>query len=124
KLDLRITAPRQIFVRGRGLDAELGGRVRISGFTSAPEVTGSFEMRRGRLTIIGKRLDFTTGEITFGGGMVPALNMVASTTVNANTLNVNVTGLANDPSFTFTSSPALPQDEVLAQLIFGRDSSS
>lgn len=124
RLDLRIIAPRQIFVRGRGLDAELGGEVRVSGSTNAPAVSGGFKMNRGRLAIIGKRLDFTTGEITFGGGLVPYLNMVASTTVNARTLNVNVTGLANDPAFSFTSSPALPQDEVLAQLIFGRESSS
>jgi translocation and assembly module TamB len=124
RLDLKINAPRQIFVRGRGLDAELGGEVRIVGSSSAPSVSGGFKMNRGRLAIIGKRLDFTTGEITFGGGLVPYLNMVASTTVNATTLNVNVTGLANDPAFTFTSSPALPQDEVLAQLIFGRESSS
>ncbi|UVC11366.1 translocation/assembly module TamB domain-containing protein [Rhizobium sp. TH2] len=124
RLSLKIVAPRQIFVRGRGLDAELGGEVLISGSASAPSVSGGFKMRRGRLAIIGKRLDFTTGQITFGGGLVPALNMVASTVVNATTLNVNVNGPANDPSFSFTSSPALPQDEVLAQLIFGRDSAS
>ena len=124
RLDLRIVAPRQIFVRGRGLDAELGGQVRVSGSSSAPTVSGGFKMIRGRLAIVGKRLDFTTGEITFGGGLVPYLNMIASTTVNSTTLNVNVTGLANDPAFSFTSSPALPQDEVLAQLIFGRESSS
>lgn len=124
RLDMRIIAPRQIFVRGRGLDAELGGEVRITGSSSAPNVSGGFRMMRGRLAIIGKHLDFTTGDLTFGGGLVPYLNMVASTTVNATTLNVNVTGLANNPAFTFTSSPALPQDEVLAQLIFGRESSS
>lgn len=124
RLDLKLIANRQIFVRGRGLDAELGGEVRIMGPSSAPSVSGGFKMVRGRLGIIGKRLDFTTGEITFGGGLVPYLNMIASTTVNARTLNVNVTGLANDPAFSFTASPALPQDEVLAQLIFGRESSS
>ncbi|MCB1445938.1 MAG: translocation/assembly module TamB domain-containing protein [Rhizobiaceae bacterium] len=123
RLDLKIVAPRQIFVRGRGLDAELGGQVQIAGLSSAPNVSGGFKMLRGRLSIVGKRLDFTTGEITFGGGLVPYLNMIASTTVNATTLNVNVSGLANDPSFSFTSSPVLPQDEVLAQLIFGRESS-
>ena len=124
RLDLKIAAPRKIFVRGRGLDAELGGQVRISGSSNAPNVSGGFKMVRGRLAIVGKRLDFTTGQITFGGALVPYLNMVASTTVNATTLNVNVTGLANNPSFSFSSSPALPQDEVLAQLIFGRESSS
>ena len=29
-----------------------------------------------------------------------------------------MTGPANDPSFTFSANPALPQDEVLARLIF------
>jgi translocation and assembly module TamB len=31
-----------------------------------------------------------------------------------------VEGLANDPDISFSSSPALPQDEVLARLIFGQ----
>jgi translocation and assembly module TamB len=81
-------------------------------------------MVRGRLSIIGKRLDFTTGQITFAGGMMPYLNMVASSAAGSTTVYVNVNGPANSPTFTFTSSPALPQDEVLAQLIFGRTSAS
>ncbi|MBL0374817.1 translocation/assembly module TamB domain-containing protein [Rhizobium sp. KVB221] len=123
-LDLKINAPGQIFVRGRGLDTELGGEISISGNSSKPNVTGGFTMRRGRLAIIGKRLDFTSGTITFAGGLMPSLNMVASTTVQSTTVSVTVSGPANSPSFAFTSSPALPQDEVLARLIFGRSSTS
>jgi translocation and assembly module TamB len=39
-------------------------------------------------------------------------------------VTVGVTGLANNPKFSFTSSPALPQDEVLARLVFGRSVSN
>jgi translocation and assembly module TamB len=120
--DLTISAPRQIFVRGRGIDAELGGQVMISGNAGAPDVTGGFKMLRGRLSIIGRRLDFTSGQISFGGNLTPAIDMTATSTVEATTISVNVSGLANNPNVTFSSSPSLPQDEVLALLIFGRNS--
>lgn len=122
-LDLQINAPSGIFVRGRGIDAELTGSLTVRGTAAAPEVSGGFEMRRGRLEILTRRLDFTTGDITFGGGLVPVLNMAAESTAGSTTVTVSVTGNANDPAFAFTSSPALPQDEVMAQLIFGQSMS-
>ncbi|WP_284777227.1 translocation/assembly module TamB domain-containing protein [Agrobacterium sp. lyk4-40-TYG-31] len=122
-LDLQINAPSGIFVRGRGIDAELTGSLTVRGTAAAPAVSGGFEMRRGRLEILTRRLDFTTGDITFGGGLVPVLNMAAESTAGSTTVTVSVTGNANDPAFAFTSSPALPQDEVMAQLIFGQSMS-
>ncbi len=123
-LDLQLDAPSQIFVRGRGIDAELGGSVTIRGTAAEPIVSGGFTMRRGRLTILNRRLDFTNrSRITFAGDLTPALEMEASSTSGSTTLTVDVTGLATDPSITFSSSPALPQDEVLAQLIFGQSMS-
>lgn len=119
-LDLQINAPTGIFVRGRGIDAELGGDLALAGTTAAPQVSGAFEMRRGRIIILTKRLDFTSGRITFGGGLIPVLDLEATTTSGQTTITVNVDGLANDPDITFSSAPALPQDEVLAQLIFGQ----
>lgn len=123
-LDIRLDAPSQIFVRGRGIDAELGGSVTIKGTASAPLVSGGFTMRRGRLTILNRRLDFSDkSRITFAGDLTPALQMEANSTSGSTTLTVDVAGLATDPSITFSSSPALPQDEVLAQLIFGQSMS-
>ncbi len=122
-LDLQISAPSGIFVRGRGIDAELGGELAITGTAAAPQVAGGFEMRRGRIIILTKRLDFTSGEITFGGGLIPVLDLEATTTSAQTTITVTVTGIANDPDISFSSSPALPQDEVLARLIFGQSMS-
>ncbi|MDO3432869.1 translocation/assembly module TamB domain-containing protein [Rhizobium sp. CBN3] len=123
-LDLEIDAPSQIFVRGRGIDAELGGLVTIRGTAAAPIVTGGFTMRRGRLTILNRRLNFSDkSKITFAGDLTPALDMEATSTSGTTTLTVDVSGLATDPSITFSSSPQLPQDEVLAQLIFGQSMS-
>ncbi|WP_162242208.1 MULTISPECIES: translocation/assembly module TamB domain-containing protein [unclassified Rhizobium] len=117
--DMTVAASR-IFVRGRGVDAELGGDLVIRGTAASPAVTGGFQMRRGRLEILGKRIDFTDGTITFGGNLIPALDLDATSTAGSTTVTVNVAGLANSPNVTFSSSPALPQDEILAQLIFNR----
>ncbi len=122
-LDLQINAPSGIFVRGRGVDAELNGNLTVRGTAANPQVSGGFTMRRGRLEILTRRLDFTNGDITFGGGLIPVLNMSADSTVGSNTVTVTVSGNANDPSFAFSSSPALPQDEIMAQLIFGQSMS-
>ncbi|MBY2939340.1 filamentous hemagglutinin adherence factor [Rhizobium leguminosarum] len=123
-LDLEIDAPSHIFVRGRGIDAELGGLVTIRGTAAAPIVTGGFTMHRGRMTILNRRLDFSDkSRITFAGDMTPALDMEATSASGTTTLTVDVAGLATDPAITFSSSPQLPQDEVLAQLIFGQSMS-
>ncbi|CAN7320131.1 translocation/assembly module TamB domain-containing protein [Rhizobium sp. LjRoot30] len=122
-LDLTISAPSRIFVRGRGIDAELGGSLTVRGTATDPVVSGGFEMRRGRLNILNKRLDFTSGEISFGGSLTPTLNLEATNTTGSTAITITVAGVANDPSITFSSSPALPQDEILAQLIFGQSMS-
>ncbi len=123
-LDLTVNAGNQIFVTGRGLDAELGGSLRLTGSTAAPEAVGQFTLRRGRLSILGRRLTFTRGTISFSGSLVPYLDLSADSTASGATVTVTVTGPANNPKFAFSSIPALPEDEVLARLIFGRSMSN
>ncbi|MBR0554206.1 translocation/assembly module TamB [Ciceribacter sp. L1K23] len=119
-LDLGITTPGKIFVRGRGIDAELGGSLTVRGTSTTPAVSGAFTLTRGRLSILTRRLTFTSGTITFGGNLIPLLNLEASSTAGSTTITVRISGLANDPAVSFSSSPALPEDEILAQLIFGQ----
>lgn len=119
-LDLTVNAPNQLFVQGRGLNAELGGSIKLTGPASAPSATGLFKLRRGRLGILGRRLDFSEGSIGFSGSLVPTLDFAATSSVNSSTVTVTITGEATNPKFSFSSSPAAPEDEVLAQLVFGR----
>ena len=123
-LDLTINANNQIFVTGRGLDAELGGSLKLTGSTAAPQAVGEFTLRRGRLSLLGRRLTFTRGRINFAGSLVPNLDFAADSDVGDTRVTVAVSGPANNPRFDFTSMPALPQDEVLARLIFGRSMSN
>ncbi|WP_077701060.1 translocation/assembly module TamB domain-containing protein [Thioclava nitratireducens] len=119
-LDVTIASERGIFVRGRGLDAELGGSLRVSGTTSNVIPIGQFSLVRGRLDILGQRFTLDQGRIALQGALVPYIDFTATTTQNDYTISINIQGQANEPKVTFTSSPELPQDEVLARLIFGR----
>ncbi|AMS41668.1 hypothetical protein AA2016_2743 [Aminobacter aminovorans] len=123
-LDVTVNAPNQIFVQGRGLDAELGGSLRLSGSSASPQAVGEFTLRRGRLSILGKRLNFTQGSVGFSGSLVPTINFAAETTAGDATVTIGISGEANNPKFAFSSVPALPEDEVLARLIFGRSMSN
>lgn len=122
-LDVQVRANR-IFIRGRGMDVELGGSLRLTGSTGAPVAAGGFDLVRGRLSLLGKRLDFTRGTLGFAGSVVPILDLAASSQSGSTTVTVLITGPADAPNFRFTSSPELPEDEVLAQLVFGRSISS
>ena len=119
-LDLTIDAPNRIFVRGRGLDAELGGRLQLAGTTDDVVPSGLFQLIRGRLDILGKRLEMTQGRVDLQGAFDPYLYFVARTRADDVDIRIVVEGLASDPEITFASEPELPQEEVVSRLIFGR----
>ena len=119
-LDVTIDAPARIFIRGRGIDAELGGRVRLTGPVDNIVPVGGFELIRGRLSLLGQRIDFVSGSLTFFGDLNPTIRLVAETRTDSVTVRVIISGPANDPRIVIESDPELPQDEALAQLLFGR----
>lgn len=119
-LDVFISAPQKIFIRGRGIDAELGGDVRVTGTTNNVITAGRFDLIRGRIDILERRFDFDEGAIILQGSLNPAIRLVAITDTDAGTASIIVDGNVASPSVTFSSDPEAPQDEVLAQLFFGR----
>lgn len=119
-LDVTILAPSQVFIRGRGIDAELGGELRLSGRTDSVIPAGSFQLIRGRLDILGRRLVLSRADLSLEGSLIPQISVAASTDSDGITSTVTVEGPANDPVVRFSSSPELPQEEVLARLLFGR----
>jgi translocation and assembly module TamB len=127
-LDLALQAPQQMLLAGRGLNAELGGEVHIAGTTDDPVVTGGFDLQRGSFSLASSRLNFTAGRVSFDGAGLrnkidPTLDFTAETAVSNGsstaTVTLRITGLADAPRFDFTSSPSLPQDEIMAELLFG-----
>ena len=119
-LDLRISAPSRVFVRGRGLDAELGGELRLGGTTASILPSGGFELIRGRLDILGKRLVLSQARLQMEGSFDPRIDVLASTESDGITSSVQISGLASAPIVSFVSMPELPEEEVLSRLLFGR----
>lgn len=119
-LNLRISAPNQVFIRGRGLDAELGGSLILRGTTSAMVPSGAFNLIRGRLEILGRRLNLNEALLQLQGALVPFVRIVASVQSDAITASVLIEGDAAQPRVTFTSVPDLPSEEVLSRLLFDR----
>jgi translocation and assembly module TamB len=119
-LDITITATNQLFVRGRGLDSEFGGALSLGGTSRNVVPSGGFNLIRGRLDILGQRLALDEARITMEGSFIPRLFLIATTDVDDTSVSVAISGPADAPDIAFTSAPELPQEEVLARLIFGR----
>ncbi|KAF0677273.1 translocation/assembly module TamB domain-containing protein [Profundibacterium mesophilum] len=119
-LDLRIIAENQIFIRGRGLDAELGGQLTLQGTTANVIPAGQFDLIRGRIDLLGKRLVLDEGQVTLQGDFTPFIRFVVRTDTGDVTVLIVVEGPALSPDIDFLSEPELPEDEVLARLLFGR----
>jgi translocation and assembly module TamB len=124
RLAVVVDAPNNIFVRGHGLDAELAGTLNVAGTAASPAVSGGFQMRRGDFSLAGTTLNFSKGDVSFngtgiGGKIDPTLNFEADSTQGGITATLKVTGYADAPKIALSSVPDLPQDEVLAHLLFG-----
>jgi translocation and assembly module TamB len=120
-LAIRARAPNQVMVSGLGLTSEWSADLQIGGAPDNPAITGRATLIRGDYEFAGRTFGLSRGIIRFGGEVPanPALDIEA----DANTIGLNasirVTGNAQKPEISFTSTPALPQDELLSRLLFG-----
>ncbi len=121
-LDIKLSLPGRVFVRGHGLDSEWRGRLRITGSSAAPQIQGSLQAVRGTFDLLGKTFKVTEGTIAFDGGTTidPTLNITTAVSASDVTAQVVIGGRASAPTITLTSTPVLPQDEILARVLFDR----
>ncbi|HET7409849.1 MAG TPA: translocation/assembly module TamB domain-containing protein, partial [Paracoccaceae bacterium] len=123
-LEIEIVAPKRIFVRGRGLTSEWSIDLDVRGTVSQPRITGEIAAVRGDLDLIGREFALERGRVLFNGGPVinPRLDVSLVRETDDITGRIIISGSAFDPELTFSSTPALPPDEVLPRLLFGTSS--
>jgi translocation and assembly module TamB len=121
KLDIGVKADNEIFVTGMGLEAEWRSSLRVTGDANNPIIVGDVRLIRGTYSFAGRRLDLARGVIHLDGSNPPnpTLDLQATTTVQGVTATIDIAGSANTPQIAFSSTPALPADEVLSRLLFG-----
>lgn len=118
-LDLVLNAPARIFARGRGLNAELGGRLTVRGTTANVIPTGQIALIRGTLDLLGRRLSLDEGRVTLQGSFDPYLRFSASTSTSEGDATIAIAGPLSAPEIEVTSQPERPSEEALALLLFG-----
>ena len=111
----------RIDVDGMGLDSEWGADIILRGTTDDPRIGGSATVVRGEYTFAGTRFELTRGEIDFDENVPidPTLDIRAETERDGLNVIVRVTGPVSQSDIIFSSDPALPEEEILARLLFG-----
>ena len=120
-LDLTTDAHGGMLVRGLGLDSEWRAKLAIKGSVDNPSIVGRADLVRGNYEFAGRRFDLDRGIIRFAGETPadPALDIVAKASVQGVSASIQVSGTGTKPEISFTSTPALPEDELLSRLLFG-----
>ncbi|MGH6948133.1 MAG: translocation/assembly module TamB domain-containing protein, partial [Kiloniellales bacterium] len=120
-LDLTLDLPQRVFLRGRGLDSEWGGKLAVGGTAAAPKIDGELKPIRGQFDFAGKVFKLGEGSVAFDGGEIdPRLDLRAAHQAKEILAIVRVTGHASAPKIGFESRPPLPQEEILSQVLFGK----
>lgn len=121
-VDLTIDLGEKLKLVGRGIDATLGGSLRLSGSTTAPlAATGSVKVSEGRYRAYGQNLNIERGIITFQGPLDnPGLDIVARRTGLAVEAGIALTGTAQAPRVKLVSEPNVPDNQKLAWLVLGK----
>ncbi|MBC6406469.1 MAG: translocation/assembly module TamB domain-containing protein [Rhodospirillales bacterium] len=122
-LDIAVDLPRRVYVEGLGLASEWGGKLLVRGTAGRPLIAGSLSPRRGFFSIFGRQFDLeAAGSVAFDGadGLDPALDVAAVYEADELTATVAIAGRASAPTVALTSDPAMPQEEILSEVLFGR----
>ena len=121
KLAIKARAPGRVAVTGLGIESEWRARLEIGGSANAPVIRGQADLVRGGYEFAGRRFDLARGIIRFQGESPPdpILDIVANGDTQGLNATIRVTGTGQRPEIAFSSTPALPQDELLSRLLFG-----
>lgn len=121
RLDLGVKARNRLEVTGLGINSEWSADLKIGGTATSPRISGEADLIRGTYDFAGRRFDLERGSIRFVGESPPnpILDIVAEGGIQGLNTTIRVTGRGQKPEISFSSIPALPQDELLSRLLFG-----
>lgn len=125
-LDIEMRSSRgDVRVVGRGLNVQMTLNARVQGTMARPVLTGTAAVVRGDYEFAGKRFVFDDrGSVSLSTDPERIrLNLSAVREDPALTATIRVTGTAASPQIALSSTPSLPQDEILSQVLFGRSAS-
>ena len=120
-IDVAIRIPERFYVRGRGLDMELGGDLHLKNDGVQPVVTGELRALHGTLVLLGRSLRLDRGTVNFVGGdeINPELDASLQTYVNNVRIYIILAGTAQEPVIILGSEPEMNDGDIISTLLFG-----
>lgn len=121
RLDIRARTTDGLEVSGLGLSSRWSTALQLGGNVEEPTIAGRADIVRGTFEFSGRAFEISRGSIRFLGNSPPdpAIDLTANADTTGLTASIRVTGQATRPDISFSSTPALPQDELLSRLLFG-----
>jgi translocation and assembly module TamB len=119
-LDLTLKLGKDFLFKGAGLDARLGGQLRVFTANQALRGEGTIKVEEGRYAAYAQTLDIERGVLRFGGPIDnPGLDVLAVRKTPTVKAGVQVGGTVQQPVVKLYSDPALPDTEKLSWLVLG-----
>jgi len=119
-LDLTLKLGDDFLFKGAGLDARLGGQLRVFTVNQALRGDGTIQVEKGRYAAYAQTLDIERGVLRFAGPIDnPGLDVLAVRKTPDVKVGVQVGGTVQRPLVTLYSDPAMPDTEKLAWLVLG-----
>ncbi len=120
-LDLALEIPGRFFAQGRQFESEWAGSFRARGQLPSPAISGELRPLKGHFDFLTRRFEIREGALSLISAepLVFGVFLLAEARAGEVTARIEVSGIFPDLKVALSSEPALPEDEVLARVLFG-----
>ena len=126
-MDVRIDMPDQLYVNASLIDSVWGGWIELQDDEGGLTVKGKIEPRRGFVDFIGKKFRLVDGSVDMDSTVntLPVMNnLTAEYSRSDISARLILNGRVDHPQYLLESTPAMPEDEILSQILFRRDANN
>ncbi len=121
-LDYRIHADDNIFISGEPFSSEWRGNWEVTGAPNDLNIVGTAELINGRAYLLNRSFRLERGRVVLSGPVRSAsLDLTGVHTRDNLTVNARIKGPISAPALSLSSEPTLPEDEILARLLFDQN---
>ncbi|TNE58184.1 MAG: translocation/assembly module TamB [Alphaproteobacteria bacterium] len=122
-LDVTLEAKNRLMLTGRGINTEWQAKGALKGPASAAAVSGSMEALRGTIEFGGRVFEIERGAFDLVNGDLDGAQIDLQASYGApggTTARILVGGTVGTPKISFASTPPLPEEEIVALVLFGK----
>ena len=122
-LNIQIKSPGRFLVDGFGLSTEWKTNIAITGTPTNPIIDGEVTAVKGSMDFLNKIFKLDKGIVILNADTIanPLIDIKLANTSSDITSYILVTGTVKKMKLSLTSEPPMPQDDVMAHILFGKN---